>query len=79
MNELEIGRSYSTRRLRREGFFPIYDKYAKTKWKLLEKETIVKMCPDGHMRRMTKIVLQGKPKTKAGKTRVRPIKIERVG
>ena len=81
MNELKIGSSYSAARLRKEGVFPIWDKYAKTKckWKILEKETIVKICPDGHIRRMTRIVLEGKPKTKAGKTRVRPIKIVRVG
>lgn len=80
-HELEIGRSYSTRRLRREGFFPIYDRYVKSKckWKLLEKETFVKMCPDGHSRRVTKIVLEGKPITRAGNPRVRPIKIERIG
>ena len=81
MNELKIGSSYSAARLRKEGFFPIWDKYAKTKckWKILEKESIVKFCLDGHSRRITRIVLEGKPKTKTGKTRVRPIKIERVG
>lgn len=81
MSDLNIGKNYTAARLRKEGIFLHWDEYAKTKcrWKILEMETIVKMFPDGHAREITNFVLQGKPKTKTGKTRQRPLKIKRVG
>lgn len=81
MSDLNIGKNYTAARLRKEGIFLHWDEYAKTKcrWKILEMETIVKMCLDGHSRKMINYVLEGKPKTKTGKTRQRPLKIKRVG
>ena len=77
---LKVGEMYTTAHLKRSKVYPSWDCYAKSKckWEVLSIDQFIKKGHGGRRHFAYRVKLQGKPKTQAGTTRKRPIKIERV-
>jgi len=77
---LKVGEVCTTARLKRANVIQQWDRYAKTncKWEIINIEHFIRRTHGGVRHLHHRVSLKGKPKTMAGKTRKRPIVIERV-
>ena len=75
---IKIGEKYTGNQLKKEGVFPSWHKYAKSrcKWEVLEFNQIKRNTHGGGTDFAFEVTMRGKPKTKTGKIRKNPIKLK---